>query len=439
MGVRMKGSKFYIAFRWKHHRMDTATSATSKAEAQKVEKAVKNAFRINRFDHLEPASLEVVMKIFQNKGWALPADLVSFEPREELTLLSAISDYLKANGRHRTGRNLYAIDRLVEYFGESTPLKDFKVAQIRSYRERRQETVENGTINREISVLSGIFRVQIEQEKLDLNPCLMLKRLPENERETYLSWEDFQRFLQNSWWIRDMLIMLYYTGMRFGEVAHLRWEMFRPERRMLILPPESTKEGKSENKATLRPKRIPLRKEPFDLLMELRNRGGEKVVKAAGPVFTYVGRYKNHCGTYQGKPITYGMCRKAWRLAVQAVGIEGLQIKDLRHTWKTNALESKIDPSVRDGIVGHSSHRTVSERYYRLSDKVLLDAVDSMSFDHGWTELNSVAGIPENGCHEKSDANLTPILAKTEKNQSNTDVPLDKKGYLSVVSENLGG
>ena len=87
MSVRMKGSKFYIAFRWKQHRMDTATSATSKAEAQKVEKAVKNAFRINRFDHLDPVSLEVVMKIFQNKGWKNPAELDAPDPQEALTLL----------------------------------------------------------------------------------------------------------------------------------------------------------------------------------------------------------------------------------------------------------------------------------------------------------------------------------------------------------------
>jgi hypothetical protein len=36
-----------------------------------MEKAVRNAFAINRFDHFEPAAWEVVMKIFPNKGWIL--------------------------------------------------------------------------------------------------------------------------------------------------------------------------------------------------------------------------------------------------------------------------------------------------------------------------------------------------------------------------------
>ncbi len=54
------------------------------------------------------------------------------------------------------------------------------------------------------------------------------------------------------------LTMMYYTGMRFSEVVNLRWEMYKPERRMLVLPPEATKEGKSANKVRLRSKRVPL-------------------------------------------------------------------------------------------------------------------------------------------------------------------------------------
>jgi hypothetical protein len=53
-------------------------------------------------------------------------------------------------------------------------------------------------------VLSAIFRVQMEREALDLNPCMMVDRLPENQRDAYQSWEDFQRLFQHSWWIRDL-------------------------------------------------------------------------------------------------------------------------------------------------------------------------------------------------------------------------------------------
>lgn len=393
MGIRVKGTKYYVSFRWKQHRMDTVTSATSMAEAKRIEKAVKNAFKIYRFDHLDPASLEVVIKVFENKGWVLPPELAVTEPAREITLVMAIEDYLNADDRNRKKRNRYAIDRLVDHFGETFPVKDIKVPHLRRYQIVRQESVENGTVNRELSVMSGILRFQVELETIDFNPCMMVKRLSENQRDSYLSWEDFNCLLEKSWWLHDLIVMLYYTGMRFNEVVSARWEMFKAERRMLVLPPDFTKEGKSRKKVKLRPKRIPLRKEPFELLKDLREVNGDNVIRVAGPIFTYSGRYKNHCGTHQGKPIDYGMIRKAWHLATEGAGLKGLQVKDLRHTWKTNAQRSGLDPVVRNAIVGHSSNRSVEDRYIRLSDEVLLNAVDAMTFGHGWTELDMVEEV----------------------------------------------
>ena len=100
---------------------------------------------------------------------------------------------------------------------------------------------------------------------------------------------------------------------------------------------------------------------------------------------------RDHCGTYPGKPISASMVRKAWAKAVKKAGLDGLQMRDLRHTWKTNAQRSGMDPSIRNLIVGHSSQRSVEDRYIRVSDDELLRAVDSMRFDNGWTELDVVA------------------------------------------------
>jgi integrase len=268
-------------------------------------------------------------------------------------LLRAVKDFLKADPRHRASRNLYAIDRLTEHFGEKVPLKDIKVPQLRAHRRARSQKVENGTVNREMSVLSAIIRVQMEREGLEFNPCRMISRLPENQRDAYLSWEDFNRLLEHSWWLHDILVMLYYTGMRFGEVVGLRWEMYKPERRMLVRPPEATKEGKSLKKVRLRPKRIPLRQEAFDLLESLRAGNGSNVVRGMGLVFTYCGKYHNHDRIYHGKPISHSTIRKTWDAAVTKAGLNGLQVRDFRHTWKTNAQRSGIDPTVRDLIVGH--------------------------------------------------------------------------------------
>ncbi|AFM26107.1 tyrosine-type recombinase/integrase [Desulfomonile tiedjei] len=387
MAIKNENGRFVIYFQWKKERLETVSEAKNLAEAKRIEKDVKSAFRVYRFDSLDEAAKAWVIRTHENKGWALPSELARPLPGEDLTLMQAITAYLEADTRHRSERNLSAIDRLVEHFTDNPRLKDIRVPQVREYRRARQEKVENGTVNRELSVLSGVMRLQVELENLDFNPCTMIKRLPENQRDTYLSWKDFSRLLEHSGWIRDVLEMMYYTGMRFGEVVNLRWEMYKPERRMLVLPPDVTKEGKSERKVRLRPKRVPLRKEPLELLETLRRGDDGKVVRAIGLIFAYGGRYKKHRGP-QSDPIDRFMVRKAWDNAIKATGLKGLQRRDLRHTWKTNAQRSGMDPAVRNLIVGHSGERSVQDRYIRVSDQVLLDAVDSMTFDHGWTELD---------------------------------------------------
>ncbi|MGO9117530.1 MAG: tyrosine-type recombinase/integrase [Desulfomonilaceae bacterium] len=401
MAIRQKGKRFYVYFKWNGNLLETATSAERESEARRIDKAVQTAFRINRFDHLRPDEKEFVVRTFQNKGWKLPPDLAVSEPMEELTLEKATKDYLQADEKHRRERNIYAIVRLLEHFGKDCPLADIKVSQIKRYRQARLGKVKNATVNREVAVLSGIFRVQLELEAVDYNPCRMVKILPEEQRDTYLSWGDFNLLLKNSAWLRDLLVLLYYTGMRFGEVVNLRWEMYKPDRRMLILPPSATKEGKNERKAKVKPKRVPLRNEVVELLESLRTRQGNNVVQAIGFIFGYCGNFNNRSDTYQGKPIDRSMVRKCWARAIKRAGLERLQIRDFRHTWKTNAQRSGIDPAVRNAIVGHASVRPVEDRYIHLSDEELLRAADSMTFDHGCTVLDFFEEAPMESPPEK--------------------------------------
>ena len=121
-----------------------------------------------------------------------------------------------------------------------------------------------------------------------------------------------------------------------------------------------------------------------------------------------------------GKPISWGMIKKAWKLALEGAGLRGLQLKDLRHTWKTNAHRSKIDPATRNVICGHSSRRAVEDLYINLSDEELLKAVDSMTFDHGCTQIDTVAHVEPIVLENKSDAKMTPFPQQKKKGHAGT-------------------
>lgn len=87
-------------------------------------------------------------------------------------------------------------------------------------------------------------------------------------------------------------------------------------------------------------------------------------------------------------------------------------MRDFRHTWKTNAQRSGIDPAVRNAIAGHASVRPVEDRYIRISDEVLLEAVDSMTFDHGCTELDFVEESQTEEPPEKGMDGVWKVLEK---------------------------
>ncbi|MFC1835416.1 hypothetical protein ACFL2Q_11885 [Thermodesulfobacteriota bacterium] len=66
---------------------------------------------------------------------------------------------------------------------------------------------------------------------------------------------------------------------------------------------------------------------------------------------------------------------------------------DLRHTWRTNARRSGMNEQIAESIMGHYlKGKSVNDRYGRISDQELLNAIDGMTFDHGATEI-SVSGL----------------------------------------------
>ena len=80
--------------------------------------------------------------------------------------------------------------------------------------------------------------------------------------------------------------------------------------------------------------------------------------------------------------------RNPWLRACKALGFE-MCFNDLRHAWKTNARPSKEHPEIEMVIMGHSTRqRSVHERCGFISDEELAQAVDSMKFYRGKTEIH---------------------------------------------------
>ncbi len=375
MAVKKRGKKWHFKIRIFGKEVGVSTSAKLKSDAERIEMAGLTACRSGDYRGLDPASREVCIRMFLNQSWQLPPDLGTDEPvREDLTLWKAIEICLKypeMKNRSNRERHEQSFVHLVEKWGKDFPVRSIWIPQIKECQiDRLHDGAAPSTVNKEKAALSKIFQVLMELRHLDVNPARLVKNLNEKsgERQVYIGHEDFGKILGVlPAWFRSIAQTAYYSGMRRGEVVFLTHRRVNLKKRIIYLGPEDVKEGQW--------KRVPIHLQLVPILeeaMEVRSLGTD------------------HIFLHNGAPVTHrDQLRWCWDRKAAKVGVEPPpRFHDLRHTWKTNARRSGMHPEIQEAILGHSTRtRSVSDRYGRIRDRELIQAIDVMTFDHGETEI----------------------------------------------------
>ncbi len=381
MAVMKRGQSYYLRFqplkggKW----IKLATDAKTKADAAAMEKAITLACRSGDYRWLDPLTREMCIRMFTNQGWTLPPELAPPEirPTEELTLWRAIELFGHYPGiadgkglwRHRI-----CLGNIVAVMGRDRPLKSVNKPLLKEYRIKRGQKAKPGTINRELSSLSKLFEVMIELEHVEVNPVHGLKALSSKsgERQVYISYQDVCRVAdQCPEWYRPLIWTAYYTGMRRGEIVNLKRGHVNLSKRIITLFPEDVKEGAW--------KRVPLCREAALII--------ESAMRVSMLNSDLVFLVSDHKGV---RPAGRESYKKPWERAVKALAWPDPRPRfhDLRHTWRTNARRSGMWEDLQREIMGHSTRgRSVHERYGRISDQELVEAIDKVTWDHGETEI----------------------------------------------------
>jgi integrase len=374
MAIRKRGSVYHLRIRPFGEEIGVATAASTKQEARRIEMAIMTACRSGDYRSLDPVSRAACVQMFRNKEWAIPSDLGSEEAvQEELTLWKAAEIFLKypeiKDSRERE-RYQQCLAHLIGYFGKEKAVKSIWVPEIKTYVSGRlAQGAAPSTANREKGTLSKMFQVLVELRLIETNPCRLVKNVSQKteERQVYLSLSDFDRIVDLApAWLKPILMTAYFTGMRRGEILGLTHSQINLSRRMILLGPQDTKEGHW--------KRVPIHR---DLLPVL-----DKVLRVQS-----LG--SDHVFLLKDRPPNKYSLKNPWLKAVRFMQLDPRpRFHDLRHTWKTNARRSGMDPEIREAIMGHWYRgRNVNERYGRISEEELLRAIDSLTVDHGETEI----------------------------------------------------
>lgn len=376
MSVSLRGKTWTIAFRpFGNLVMVSLKGCEGKRQAMAIESELLDALRRKDYAGLTDSARQACIRLFLNQNWEMPDELQPRQispPNKVITFWNAVELYSKdPSFRQLSARNRYAskFKHLVLFFRKNKPVKEIWVPEIKMYRTHRSsQGAKNATINREMAALSSIFRVLIEHQIVDINPCRSIKKLPEkdSEREVYVSHEDFKKIvnlLPDDY--HDFLWILYLSGLRRGELYELQWKNVDLRSRIIHFHATETKEYSR--------KRVPIHK---DLL----------------PIFENVGKVRT-LGDDRIWKMNYHSLSYHWAHAVKELGWTDPRprINDLRHTFKTNCRRSKIDEELRESFMGHAGRKkNVSHRYGFIDDYELVNAIDQFTYDNGLTQIIAV-------------------------------------------------
>ncbi len=344
--VTKRGKNYFLRIRpFGGKEIGVKTQARSKTEAKQIEMAVMTACRSGDYRSLDPLSREICVRMFRNQAMEIPSSLLVEEVGlPELTLRKAFEIVLKDPEIHDSSnrsRLEQCFGHLSDKWGQNFPVKSIRVPHIKLYRiDRLKEGAAPATVNREKSALSKMFQILIEHDLVDHNPAREVRNLSEKsgERQVYIGFKDFQSILLAlPAWHRPFVQSAYYTGMRRGELAGLRHDQVSLKKRVIVIGPEDTKEGQW--------KRVPIHRDLvaiLDEVMKVRSIGSDKVFLK------------------EGQPLSRGNGRRPWEGAVEEVGLDPApHFHDLRHTWKSNARRSGIDPEIRETSWATGSRRNL--------------------------------------------------------------------------------
>jgi len=199
---------------------------------------------------------------------------VSRKEAENTTLAEALDRYEREVSQEKRGhtKEKDKIDHWRKSSLGSLFLASIRSSDLSKWRDERLKKASPATVNRLLNLLSHVFTVAAQDWGMGglVNPVPNVRR-PKNPlpRERRLLPGEFDRILAGtgSHALGDVIRFAIETGMRRGEIAHMKWEHVDLKKKVLLVP--ETKTGD--------PRRIPLSPEAGRILSGTTRRIDGKV------------------------------------------------------------------------------------------------------------------------------------------------------------------
>ncbi len=224
--------------------------------------------------------------------------------------------------------------------------------KIEAYKIKRAKEVSKSTINRALGVIKAFLNRAVALNYLERNPSQFVKRLKEEQKHIeFVSDDNLKKLLKAcSPRVREIVTVFVLTGMRLGELCHLRWEDIDFRHKQIIIQNQSDWTTKSR-----KPRIIPMHP-IIENILERLPQGGKFVFPTRNdkPVESYI----------RGEILRYA----------KKVGVRA-NVKMFRSTFASNLVMSGVDVFSVSKILGHHDVKLTEKHYAHLTPDYLKQSV----------------------------------------------------------------
>lgn len=249
------------------------------------------------------------------------------------------------------------------------PIEDLKRRMIQDFLSKKKkdgnlrsgDTMSSASTNLMLTVLSMAFEYAIDMELCEDNPCLRLKRIPDDCRQIEAFTRDEQKkietFIQDSDDRRLFGILLgFYSGMRIGELIALEWSDIDFDKGIIHI-----------NKTAYRDKN---KTGNWEVCIDKpKTKSSERVIPLPTCIIDMMKEYSlDSKSNYvvenkKGERMSIRSYQYIFEKLTEKVGVRKLNFHSIRHSFATRAIECGMDIKTLSEIMGHKNASITLNRY----------------------------------------------------------------------------